>query len=136
MRENPCKNLVENNKKSSVEPCQVREREESLKKIWKSVLNESNTVFKKTWFMMFDWLKNRFDQSNQAKAYWNFSKGFQLIKNQIGSIENLEKKHLFRKKPDFLKTCLKALNIRNKNAWEYDEMLFQNTSFKSNFPKI
>ena len=45
---NLAKNLVENDKKSSVEPCQVGEREESLKKIWKSVLNESNTVFKKT----------------------------------------------------------------------------------------
>ena len=27
VREKPCKNLVENDKKSSVEPCQVRERE-------------------------------------------------------------------------------------------------------------
>ena len=92
MREKPCKNLVENDKKSSVEPCQVEEREESLKKFWKSVLNESNTVFKKkTWFTMFDWSKNRFNQSNQAEAYWNFSKGFWLIENQNGSIEILEK---------------------------------------------
>ena len=29
---NLAKNLVENDKKSSVEPCQVEEREESLKK--------------------------------------------------------------------------------------------------------
>ena len=36
----------------------------------------------------------------------------------------------------FLKTYLKALNIRNKNAWVWDEMLFQNTSFKPNFSKI
>ena len=133
---NLAKIWLKTTKKSSVEPCQVGEREESLKKIWKSVLNESNTVLKKTWFTMFNWSKNKFDQSNQAEAYWNFSKWFQLIKNQIGSIDNLEKKHLFRKKPDFLKTCLKALNIRNKNAWEWDEMLFQNTSFKPNFPKI
>ena len=135
MREKPCKNLVENDKKSSVEPCQVREREESSKNIWKSVLNESNIVLKKTWFTMFDWSKNRFDQSNQAEAYWNFSKGFWLIKNQIGSIEILEKL-LFRKITWFLKTYLEALNIRNKNAWVWDEMLFQNTSFKPNFSKI
>ena len=32
VREKPCKNLVENDKKSSVEPCQVGEREESSKK--------------------------------------------------------------------------------------------------------
>ena len=46
MREKPCKNLVENNKKSSVEPCQVRERgkfEKVLKKWFESV----KTLFKK-----------------------------------------------------------------------------------------
>ena len=36
----------------------------------------------------------------------------------------------------FLNTYLKALNIRIKNAWVWDEMLFQNTSFKPNFSKI
>ena len=88
---------------------------------------------------MFDWSKKRFDQSNQAKAYWNFSKGFWLIENQIGSIENLEKNIFLekkKKKTDFLNTFLKALNIRNKNAWVWDEIIFQNTSFKPNFPKI
>ena len=33
--ENLAKDLKENDKKSSVEPCQVREREESLKKVLK-----------------------------------------------------------------------------------------------------
>ena len=43
MREKPCKNLVENDKKSSVEPCQVGEREKSLKKCFESI----KTLFKK-----------------------------------------------------------------------------------------
>ena len=70
VREKACKNLVEKRQKilSGALPSR-REREQSLKKILKSVLNESNTVLKKTCFTMFDWLKNRFDQSNQAEAY-------------------------------------------------------------------
>ena len=43
VREKPCKNLVENDKKSSVEPCQVGKREESLKKCFEWV----KTLFKK-----------------------------------------------------------------------------------------
>ena len=66
--------------------------------------------------MMFDLSKNRFDQSNQAKAHRIFKARFRLIENQIGSIEILKKTAFERKKPDFLKTYLKALNIRNKNA--------------------
>ena len=84
---NLAKNLVENDKKSLMEPCQVGEREESLKKFWKSVLNELNTVFKKKldsrcsidrktgsinrtrqrlieiFKRNFDWSKNRLDRS-------------------------------------------------------------------------
>ena len=90
MREKPCKNLVENDKKSSVEPCQVGEREESLKKCFEWVKHCVKKK-KKTWFTMFDWSKNKFDQSNQVEAYWNFLKWFWLIENQIGSIEILEK---------------------------------------------
>ena len=65
-------------------------------------------IFKKD----FDWLKIRLDQSK----FW---------KN--GFLEKITW---------FLKTYLKALNIRNKNARVWDEMLFQNTSFKPNFSKI
>ena len=69
---NLTKNVVENDKKSSMEPCQVEEREESLKKFKKSRWTSQIWVFLKTLFMMFDWSKNRFDQSNQAEAHWNF----------------------------------------------------------------
>ena len=41
---NLAKNLVENDKKSSMEPCEVGERERGK---FEKVLNESNTVFKK-----------------------------------------------------------------------------------------
>ena len=47
MREKHCKNLVENDKKSSLEHCQVGEREESLKKFSKGVLNQSKYCLKK-----------------------------------------------------------------------------------------
>ena len=51
-------------------------------------------------------------------------------------IEQEERKQLFREITWFLKAYLKALNIRYKNAWVWDEMLSQNISFKPNFPKI
>ena len=98
-------------------------------------LKKSRSVFKKTWFTIFDWSKNNFDQSKQTKAHLNFFKKYRLIKKQFGSIENLEK-HFLEKITWFLKTPLKALNIRNKNAWVWDEMFFQNTNFKPSFPKI
>ena len=60
----------------------------------------------------FNWSKIRLDQSKFLKSSF------------------LEK--IIR----FLKAYLKALNIRYKNAWVWDEMLFQNTSFKPNFSKI
>ena len=53
----------ENDKKSLVEPSQVEEREESLKKFEKVSLKQSNLTFKKTWFTSFDWSKNSLDQS-------------------------------------------------------------------------
>ena len=47
MGEKPCKNFVENDKKSYVQPCQVREREKSLKKVLKKCLNQSKHCFLK-----------------------------------------------------------------------------------------
>ena len=62
MGEKPCKNSVENDKKSSVQPCQVEEREKSLKKFLKKYLNQSKYFFKKTWNTIFDWSNLFFDQ--------------------------------------------------------------------------
>ena len=112
------------------------ERERKVwKRFWKSVWISQSTVFKKletrcsidrkigsinrtrqrlTEFFKqdFDWSKIRLDQSK----FW--------------------KNNFLEKITWFLKTYLKALNIRYKNAWVWDEMLFQNTSFKPNFSKI
>ena len=60
----------------------------------------------------FDWSKIRLDQSK----FW--------------------KNSFLEKITWFLKAYLKALNVRYKNAWVWDEMLFQNTSFEPNFSKI
>ena len=48
VREKPCKNFVENDKKSSVEPCQVREREE-FEKSFEKVFESVKTLFLKNW---------------------------------------------------------------------------------------
>ena len=45
VREKPCKNLVENDKKSSVEPCQVGERERKVWKRFEKVFWMSQTLF-------------------------------------------------------------------------------------------
>ena len=42
---------------------------------------------------------------------------------------------LKKKKTEFLKTYLKALNIRNKNAWVWNEMFFKTQVLNPNFPK-
>ena len=48
MSEKPCKNLVENDKKSSVEPCQVGERERGkFEKVLKKCFESVKTLFKK-----------------------------------------------------------------------------------------
>ena len=75
-------------------------------------INQTRQRLTKIFQKDFDWSKIRLDQSK----IW--------------------KKHLFRRITWFLKTYLKALNIRSKNAWVWDEMFFQNTSFKPSFPKI
>ena len=81
---------------------------------------------------MFDWSKNRFDQLNQAEAHWIFLTRSKIILDQ----SKFWKNSFLEKITWFLKAYLKALNIRYKNAWVWDEMLFQNTSFKPNFSKI
>ena len=60
----------------------------------------------------FDWLKIRLDQSK----FW--------------------KNSFLEKKPDFLKAYLKALNIRYKNAWVWDENFFKNTWIQPKSSKI
>ena len=65
-------------------------------------INRTRQRLTKIFNKNFDWSKNTMDQSK----IW--------IKLLV----------LKKKKTEFLKTYLKALNIRNKNAWVWDEMLF------------
>ena len=134
LREENLAKIEENDKKFVVQPYQVGERRKVWKELLKKVWISQRTLFKKaetrcsigrkigsinrtrqrlTKFLKqdFDWSKIRLDQSK----FW--------------------KNSFWEKKPDFLKSYLKALNIRYKNAWVWDEMLSQNTSFKPNFPK-
>ena len=79
--ENLAKILEENDKKFVVQPCQVGERRKVEKLFEKDVLKQSKNCFKKTWNTIFDWSKNRFDQSNQAEAHRIFKARFWLIEN-------------------------------------------------------
>ena len=79
--ENLAKIEEENDKKIVVLPCQVGERRKVEKLFEKDVWNSQRTVFKKNWNTMFDWSKNRFDQSNQAEAHRIFKTKFRLIEN-------------------------------------------------------
>ena len=136
MREKPCKNLVEKRqKKSSVEPCQVGEREESLKKIWKSVLNQSKHCFKKNLIHNVRLIEKQVRLIEPGRGSLKFLKRIP-IDWKPDWINRNSRKTAFRKITWFFKTYLKALNVINKNAWVLDEMLFQNTSFKPNFSKI
>ena len=110
-----------------------REREKSWKNFWKSVLNESNTEFKKTWFTIFDWSKNSFDQSKQTKTHWNFYAQFRLIEKQTRAIE-IVKKMDFWKSAEFDATSPQSIEeLKKKNAWVWDEMIFTNPKFKTQF---
>ena len=65
MGEKPCKNQVENDKKSSVQPCQVEERErEKVEKLLKKMLETIKELFLK-----------------------NLKHDVQLIEKQVRSIE-------------------------------------------------
>ena len=130
------KNLAKIRSKTTKNLLRSLTKSERERKGWKSfekvVWISQNTIFKKTGFTMFDWSKNRFDQLNQAEAHWIF-----LTRSKIRLDQSKFWKNSFLEKITwFLKAYLKALNIRYKNAWVWDEMLFQNTSFKPNFSKI
>ena len=100
----------------------------------------------------FEWVKHYFFKKNLIRDVWLIEKQVRSIEPSRGLLKffkmilidrksdwinrNSGKNSFFEKITWFLKTYLKALNIRNKNAWVWDEMFFQNTSFKPNFSKI
>ena len=79
--ENLAKFLEKNDKKFVVLPCQIGERRKVEKLLKKMFWNSQRTVLKKNWNTIFDWSKNKFNQSNQAEAYRIFKARFRLIKN-------------------------------------------------------
>ena len=72
--ENLAKDLEENDKKWKILLCWVgeREREKSWKNFWKSVLNESNTVFKKNMIHDVQLIEKQFqlDEILEKLVFW------------------------------------------------------------------
>ena len=97
------------------------------------------------------WINQRTVLKNLKHDVQMIEKQVRLIKQGRGSLNFLNKilidrksdwinrnyeKTAFYKNNLIFENFLKALNIRNKNAWVWDEMLFQNTRFKPNFSRI
>ena len=131
---NLAKNLVEKDKKSSVEPCQVGEREESLKKFWKSVLNESNTVFKKKKNLIHDvrLIQKQVRSIEPGRGSLKFLNAI-LIDRKTDSIDWNCKKMNFWKSTEFEATSPQSIEELKKNAWVWDEMIFTNPRFETQF---
>ena len=134
------KNLEENDKKFSVEPCRVGERERVFEKvvwtsqIWffKNLIHEFRLIEKqfrlietdrgfskilKQFQNNFDWSKNRLDQSKQTEASLNNFKRISIdrkidwINRNWQRLTKFEEKHSFWKK---IQEQLKALKLMNK----------------------
>ena len=115
----------ENDKKLECSLAKSERERKSWKTFEKDVWNSQRTVFKKTWNTMFDWSKNRFDQSNQVrsikpgKGSLNFLNKISIdrkldwINRNSGKNSFLEKKNLI-----FLKANLKALKQQKSQFWK------------------
>ena len=135
MREKPYKNLSEKRQKifRGALPSQ-RERKvwKSFEKVFESV---KNIVFKKLESRCsIDWKIGSINRTRQKLTEF-FKQDFNWLKIRLDQ-SKFWKNSFFEKITWFFKTYLKAFNIRNKNAWVWDEMLFQNTSFKPSFSKL
>ena len=112
-------------------------KSERERKVWKSFekVFESvkNIVFKKLESRCsIDWKIGSINRTRQKLTEF-FKQDFNWLKIRLDQ-SKFWKNSFFEKITWFFKTYLKAFNIRNKNAWVWDEMLFQNTSFKPSFP--
>ena len=77
--------------------------------------------------------------TNQVrKILWVLCKADLLFKKKGGDClkSKFWKNSFLEKKPNFLKAYLKALNIRYKNAWVWDEKFFKNTWIQPKSSKI
>ena len=111
-----------------------REREKVEKTFGKGVWISQRTVFKKPETRCsIDRKKGSINRTRQRLTEF-FKQDFDWSKIRLDQSKFLKSSFL-EKLVKFLKAYLKALNIRYKNAWVWDEMLFQITSFKPNFFK-
>ena len=116
---NLAKIQVENDKKIFVLPCQVGEREKKLKNFLKRMFETVKELFLKNLKYDVRSIEKQVRSIEPGRGSQNFKTRFRLIENQIGSIEILEKTAFERKKLEFLKSYLKALNI-TKQMHEYE----------------
>ena len=123
---NLARNLEENDKKFAVEPCRVREKEESLKNFWKRCFE-----IVKIWLLKKAHLRFSIDRKsvsidwNKQKFIKNFKRIFDWSKNRLDQ-SKIWKTRILEKTTWFLKTLLKVLNIRNK-MHEYEIKCFSKT---------
>ena len=121
---NLAKIWLKNDKKSLVEPCQVGEKERG--KFEKVFWISQNTVLKTLDSRCsIDRKTSSINRTRQRLTEF-FKKDFDWSKIRLDQLK-FWKNSFLEKLTWFLKTYFKALNIRNKNAWVWDEMLFQKT---------
>ena len=79
--ENLAKIEEENDNKFECSLAKSERKREKVEKLLKRMFETVKELFLKNWNTMFDWSKNRFDQSNQAEAHRIFKTKFRLIEN-------------------------------------------------------
>ena len=122
----------ENDKNLKIWSCLVGERKrkvfEKVLILWKSQIS----LFKKSFFTMFDRSKITFDRSNVTGVLALSEALFRSIENQVGSIEmgrgtlNFGEKHSFENlQTQFWNNSSKLFEQWMQNAWVWDGMHFQ-----------
>ena len=79
--ENLAKIEEENDNKFECSLAKSERKREKVEKLLKRMFETVKELFLKNWNTMFDWSKNRFDQSNQVEAHRIFKTRFRLIEN-------------------------------------------------------
>ena len=130
--ENLAKIEEENDKKFECSLAKSERERKSWKTFENDVWNSQRTIFKKPETRC--WIDRKTGSINWTrKRLIEFLKqNFNWSKIRLDQSKFLKNSFL-EKLTWFLKVYLKAFNIWYKHAWVWDEMLFQNTSFKPIF---
>ena len=113
---NLAKIQVENDKKIFVLPCQVGEREKSLKKTFEKVFESVKELFLKNLKHDIRLIEKQVRSIEVGRGSQNFLNKISIDQKSDWINRNSRKNSFLEKKPEFLKAYLKALNIRYKNA--------------------